>query len=151
MGRPGYYRHHKFLVQAVAIPCNEQVPRESWTSFLADEVQEHDLGVDVHQELVEAVMKKPASRLADSREKSSFFAAPYLMLVMTVSTCEASSCSQLLDLCSWRQRAIANHPVFHWCLLQQSAFVNHLVFRSSMMDAWCDSEHLYSIQLFATP
>mmetsp|Transcript_121308 Transcript_121308/g.387650 ORF Transcript_121308/g.387650 Transcript_121308/m.387650 type:complete len:210 (-) Transcript_121308:138-767(-) len=42
--------NHRFLVQAVAIPNNEQVPRESWASFPKDEVQEHRLGVAVHQE-----------------------------------------------------------------------------------------------------
>ena len=44
---------------------------------------------------------------------------PTITLTPTPATCKSSS-----------------------CLLRQSAFVVHPVCRSSMMDAWCDSEHL---------
>ena len=101
---------------------------------------------------------------ASTCKSSCFFAAPWLMLVTTVSTSKASNVAQLLDLCLWRQQAIAKPPVFHrsgisqlllmlllqiqdWCLLRQSALVKHSVFRSSMIDACGDIEHLSSILL----
>ena len=37
------------------------------------------------------------------------FAAPWFMLVATVSTCKASMFSQLHDWCLWRQRAVATN------------------------------------------
>ena len=47
------------------------------------------------------------------------------MLVTTFGTGEASNCSQLLASCLWRQRALANHNVFHWSKISSGIRLLH--------------------------